>query len=172
METTPNLQKFEEQQQQQQKTIIPIMTSDLNTKKSEHYNDLISSLNGQIINSLHNGNWIFLNKRHTAHPTDESYLAGGCQEDLIDCHNIIIDPQPSSNNKQQQSMQSHLAEIQTRVSEKLEQSLKNQSIRSFVSDTQKLQDLSDFFLDNLFRGGAVTTITNNVELDETSVINK
>ena len=29
---------------------------------AENFTDLISSLNGQIVNSLHNGNWIFLNK--------------------------------------------------------------------------------------------------------------
>ena len=32
---------------------------------TNNYSDLISCLNGQIINSLHKGNWIFLNKRHS-----------------------------------------------------------------------------------------------------------
>ncbi len=122
---------------------------DSDETKSEHYKNLVSSLNGQIINSLHNGNWIFLNKRqlNNYHTIDNS-----AENTVIEPDNIN-DPSTNTvtNSNSQNKMNSHLADIQTRVSEKLEQSLKNQSIRSFVSDTQKLKDLSDFFLENLFR---------------------
>jgi len=112
-------------------------------EKSENYSELVSSLNGQIINSLHKGNWIFLDKRQL-----NNYHSG----DTSPVNNNTVDHNKNiKNNSSTESVKFHLADIQTRVSEKLEQSLKNQSIRSFVSDTQKLQDLSDFFLENLFR---------------------
>lgn len=106
----------------------------LDDKKSEHYNDLINSLNGQLINSLHKGNWIFLNKRQCAPLNLDEELTNRNISTPGNKHHI----------------KSHLDDIQTRVAEKLEQSLKNQSIRSFTSDTNKLRDYSDFFLDNLF----------------------
>ena len=62
------------------KTVLPTVRSDscnrINVGKEVTYTEVISRHNGQIINSLHNENWIFLNKKPSS---GHSLNEGACK---------------------------------------------------------------------------------------------
>lgn len=109
---------------------------------TNNYSDLISCLNGQIINSLHKGNWIFLNKGHSF----SSPISPGSNE-----ANSLKNIQNSK-----QIVKSHLNEIQSRVSEQLV----NQSKLSLLS-SDNIKNESNFFLSHLFQ----MNTTSNEDID-------
>lgn len=121
--------------------------SQIATGAAENFSDLISSLNGQIVNSLHNGNWIFLNKRQAPAPS---------------CNQIS----PNKNNTTSTNLdnnsltnyittqKAYLNDIQRSVSEKLEKhtNLNRASFKSLSSESDHESndmnvdlDLTDLF---------------------------
>lgn len=132
----------------------------------ENFSDLISSLNGQIVNSLHNGNWIFLNKRQTP---------ALCSNQISPNRNNTTSTNLDNNSLTNYitTQKAYLNDIQRSVSEKLEKhtNLNKASYKSSSSESdQESNDMSlDLDLTDLFEQSTVPIlIKSSIARDATT----